>query len=166
MVDTTPCQAFAGALARLKEFRTNPEDVRHIPKVLAEAGVRFLLIESLPQGKIDGACFWLDEFSPVIAISMRYDRIDYFWYILGHEAGHVEHKDALGGQPLLDVDLVGDQAILSEDKTETEKRADLFAENFLVDRREISNFIARVRPLKTSTTAIGRCRDILISQMT
>jgi HTH-type transcriptional regulator / antitoxin HigA len=47
----------------------------------------------------------------------------------------------------LDVDLVGDQAIPSEEKTETEKRADLFAENFLVDGREISNFIARVRPL-------------------
>src|SRR5258706_13333369 len=78
---------------------------------------------------------------------MRYDRIDYFWYLLGHEPGHVEHKDALGGQPLLDVDLVGDQAIPFEDKTETEKRADLFAENFLVDKREINNFIARVRPL-------------------
>ncbi len=140
-------RGFANALAKLKEFRTNPEDVRHIPKVLAEGGVRLLLIESLPQGKIDGACFWLDEFSPVIAISMRYDRIDHFWYLLGHEAGHVEHKDALGTQPLLDVDLVGDQAIPFEDKTETEKRADLFAENFLVDKREINNFIARVRPL-------------------
>lgn len=140
-------EGFANALARIKEFRANPEDIRHISRVLAEGGVRLLLIESLAHGKIDGACFWLDEFSPVIAISMRYDRIDHFWYILGHEAGHVENKDALGGQPLLDVDLVGDQAIPFDDKTETEKRADLFAENFLVDKREINNFIARVRPL-------------------
>jgi HTH-type transcriptional regulator / antitoxin HigA len=140
-------KSFADALAKLKELQANPEDVRHIPKVLAEGGVRFLLIESLPKGKIDGACFWLDAVSPVIAIAMRYDRIDHLWYLTGHECGHVENRDALGGQPILDVDLVGDQAIPFEDKTEIEKRADLFAESFLVDKREMNNFIARVRPL-------------------
>jgi len=69
---------FHDALAKLKQLRSNPEDIRHVPKVLAEGGVRLVLIESLPKGKIDGACFWLNEFSPVIAMSMRYDRIDHF----------------------------------------------------------------------------------------
>jgi HTH-type transcriptional regulator/antitoxin HigA len=138
---------FHDALGKLKQLRSNPEDIRYVPRVLAEGGVRLLLIESLPKGKIDGACFWLDEFSPVIAISMRYDRIDHFWYIASHEFGHVENKDALNGQPILDVDLVGDRAVRFEDKTDIEKRADLFAESLLVDKREMNNFIARVRPL-------------------
>ena len=139
--------AFGHAVSRLKELRSNPEDVRLVPRILAEGGVRFLLIEKLPKGKIDGVCFWLDEFSPVIAISMRYDRLDHFWYITMHECGHVQNRDALGGQPILDVDLVGDQAVAFDDKPEVEKRADIFAETFLVEKHEMDNFIGRFRPL-------------------
>lgn len=139
--------SFAQALAKLKNLRANPEDVRLVPRILAEGGVRFVLIEKLPKGGIDGVCFWLDEFSPVIAISMRFDRLDNFWYVTTHECGHVQNRDALGGQPILEVDLVGDHAIPFEEKTDIEKRADSFAENFLVEKREMDNFIARVRPL-------------------
>jgi HTH-type transcriptional regulator / antitoxin HigA len=162
---------FHDALGKLKQLRSNPEDIRHVPRVLAEGGVRLLLIESLPKGKIDGACFWLDEFSPVIAISMRYDRIDHFWYIASHEFGHVENKDALNGQPILDVDLVGDRAVQFEDKTDIEKRADLFAESLLVDKRELNNFIARVRPLyskqkiKNFASRIGVHPAIVLGQL-
>lgn len=164
-------KSFAEALARLKELRANPEDVRHVPRVLAEGGVRFLLIESLPKGKIDGACFWLDEYSPVIAISMRYDRLDHFWYIAMHECGHVDKRDALGGQPILDVNLVGDQAIPFEDKSEMDKQADRFAESFLVEQQQMDNFIARVRPLyskqkiKNFSARIGVHPAIVLGQL-
>jgi HTH-type transcriptional regulator/antitoxin HigA len=138
---------FADALARLQQLRSNPEDIRHVPRILAGGGVRFLLIETLPKGKIDGACFWLDEHSPVIAISMRYDRLDHFWYITSHECGHVANGDAIGENPILDVDLVGDQAVPFDEKSEVEKRADRFAEGFLVEKDEMERFIARIRPL-------------------
>jgi len=32
---------------------------------------------------------WLDDKSPVIALSMRFDRIDNFWFVLRHELEHV-----------------------------------------------------------------------------
>jgi HTH-type transcriptional regulator / antitoxin HigA len=162
---------FHDALAKLKQLRSNPEDVRHVPRVLAEGGVRIVLIESLPKGKIDGACFWLNEFSPVIAMSMRYDRIDHFWYVVSHEFGHIENRDALDGQPILDVDLVGENAVRFEDKTDIEKRADLFAESLLVDKREMNNFIARVRPLyskqkiKNFAARIGVHPAIVLGQL-
>lgn len=162
---------FQQTLLKLKQLRSNPEDIRHVPRVLAEGGVRLVIIESLPKGKIDGACFWLDEFSPVIVMSMRYDRIDHFWYVTSHECGHVENRDALNGPPVLDVDLVGDQAIPFEDKTEIEKRADLFAESFLVEKREMNNFVARVRPLyskqkiKNFAARIGVHPAIVLGQL-
>jgi HTH-type transcriptional regulator/antitoxin HigA len=102
---------------------------------------------------------------------MRYDRIDHFWYIVSHEFGHVENKDALDGQPILDVDLVGDRAVRFEDKTDLEKRADLFAESLLVDKREMNNFIARVRPLyskqkiKNFAARIGVHPAIVLGQL-
>jgi len=164
-------KSFAEALARLKELRANPEDVGYVPRVLAEGGVRFLLIESLPKGKIDGACFWLDEHSPVIAISMRYDRLDHFWYLTMHECGHVYRGDALGGRPLLDVNLVGDQAIPFKDKSEMEKQADRFAESFLVEQQQMDNFIARVKPLyskqkiKNFSARVGVHPAIVLGQL-
>lgn len=139
-------QAFERALAEVKKLRQNPEEVRFIPRVLAEGGVRFLLIEGLPHGRIDGVCFWLDQKSPVIAISMRFDRLDHLWYITGHECGHVKNHDAFD-QPILDINLVGEDAIPFEEKSDVEKRADTFAEAFLVEPAEMQLFIDRVRPL-------------------
>jgi HTH-type transcriptional regulator/antitoxin HigA len=162
---------FGRALSRLKELRSNPEDVRLVPRILAEGGVRFLLIEKLSKGKIDGACFWLDKFSPVIAISMRYDRLDHFWYLTSHECGHVQHRDSLGGQPILDIDLVGDEAVPFSEKTEVEKRADNFAENFLIEKSEMDKFIGRIRPLyskqkiKNFATRIGVHPAIVLGQL-
>ena len=53
----------------------------HAPRILAEAGIRFTIVESLSTAKIDGACLWLDDQAPVIATSFRYDRIDNFWFV-------------------------------------------------------------------------------------
>ena len=146
---------FAKALDTLRRLLMNPEDVRHVAKVLAEGGVRFLIIESLPHTKIDGACFWLNEFSPVIVLTMRYDRLDNFWYVLTHECGHVSHGDGLDGNDVLDVNLVGDDAIPFENKPDIEKRADMFATNFLVEPSKIDDFIARVRPMFSKRRIAG-----------
>jgi len=138
---------FAKALETLRRLLTNPEDVRHVARVLAEGGVRFLIIESLPHTKIDGACFWLDKFSPVIVMTMRYDRLDNFWYILSHECGHVKNEDGIDGVDVLDINLVGEDAVPFDSKSEIEKKADLFATDFLVEPSKIEDFIARVRPM-------------------
>lgn len=136
-------ERFAIALNKLKKLRENPEDIREGAKVLAEGGVRLILIEGLTKGKIDGATFWLDQYSPVVVISMRFDRLDHFWFVLMHELGHVNNRDALDGLPVLDVNLVGQDAVAPEDKSDVEKRADRFAEEFLVEQKEMEKFIAR-----------------------
>jgi HTH-type transcriptional regulator / antitoxin HigA len=140
-------KSFLETQRKLRQLLTNPEDGRHVPRILAEGGIRFLLIEQLPQTKVDGICFWLDEVSPVIALALRYDRFDHFWYLLGHECGHVERKDGLQGSPYLDVNLVGDNAVPTDDKPEAEIAADNFAQEFLIDQAKLDKFINRVRPL-------------------
>jgi HTH-type transcriptional regulator/antitoxin HigA len=54
------------------------EEARKVPRMLAECGIRFIIVESLKAAKIDGVCIWLDKHSPVIGISFRFDRIDNF----------------------------------------------------------------------------------------
>ena len=59
-----------------------PKNVIHVPELLGDNGIRFVVIEHLPGAKIDGAAFWLTDDCPVIAMSVRYDRIDAFWHTL------------------------------------------------------------------------------------
>ena len=103
-----------------------------------------MVVEALPGTKIDGACFWLDDKSPVIAITLRYDRIDWFWHTIGHELRHVKNRDV--DEAAIDTDLVGRPEATKKDKPEREKQADQFAAQLLVPQDKLERFIARVRP--------------------
>ncbi len=144
-----------GALAQLKTLLQHAPEARRIPGLLAAAGIRLVLVEPLTGSKIDGACFWLDSKSPVVALSIRFDRIDSFWHTLMHEVAHVRAQDGLRGETVpIDVDLVGDQSRLS-DKPPSEKAADAFAVSYLVDPAELQSFIVRVGPLYSRQRIVG-----------
>ena len=143
-------QSFDNAIKALKGMLVNVEDIRRIPQTFAEYGIRFLIIEQLlPASGIDGVTFWRDndKHSPVIAMSLRKDRIDSFWFVLAHELGHVKNRDGLNQTVTLDINLVGDQAQRFEDKSDIEKGADAFAEDFLLPREKLDSFISRKGPL-------------------
>ena len=139
---------FSEALEQLQALLASPEEVRHVPRILAQAGVRFIVVEHLSGTRIDGACFWLDNNAPVIAMSLRYDRIDWFWFTLMHECDHVRRKDTMPRRPVyLDVDLVGENVGSNGDKPENERLADQFAAEFLIPRERLLDFINRSSPL-------------------
>jgi HTH-type transcriptional regulator/antitoxin HigA len=143
--------AFASVFGELKTMLRDADSVRQVPATLASAGVRFLIVEALPSTRIDGVCFWLNAQSPVIALSLRYDRIDAFWHTLLHECAHVKYKDGLTGEVNIDTDLVGDEADSSAAKPDAELKADEFASSFFIPKSELDSFIARVRPLFSKT---------------
>ncbi len=162
-IDAAPFtkRSFLQGLVRINGLLAHAEEIRHVPRVLAETGIRFLVLEHLPQTKIDGVTFWLNPKSPVIVLSLRYDRIDYFWFSLYHELGHIKNRD---GQRniLLDIDLVGDEAQSSATKPEEEQRADQFATDTLIDSFAMLKFISRVRPLYGRREIIGFANRIAV----
>lgn len=129
-------------LNALSLLEADAEEIRKIPRVLSEAGIRFLIVAPLAHSKIDGACFWLSDNEPVVVMSFRYDRVDWFWHTLMHELAHVKHGDGKA-VPTLDIRLVGADAFATGEKSPVEVRADEFAVTFLVDREEMSDFIDR-----------------------
>jgi HTH-type transcriptional regulator/antitoxin HigA len=143
------------ALVRLRELLHAPQEVRHVSRILSEAGVRLVIVEPLSGGKIDGATFWLDKSAPVIALTMRYDRLDYYWFTLLHELSHVR-----SGEEVLDSEISMTRA--GTDKPEGERRADEFASRFLIEPQQMDNFIARVRPLYSTRRIEGFARTILV----
>jgi HTH-type transcriptional regulator/antitoxin HigA len=147
-------QSFEVALKQLSSLKKDAEEIRRVPQVLAQNGIRFLVIEQLASTKIDGVCFWLDAKSPVVVLSLRYDRIDWFWHTLMHEMAHVKNRDGLE-KPTLDTQLVGSDAQPFDQKPEAEKMADLFAVQFLIDQSTLKGFISRVHPLYSRIRILG-----------
>jgi HTH-type transcriptional regulator / antitoxin HigA len=148
-IDVAPFteKSFRETLDKLAALLRDRAEVRHVPRILAEGGIRFMVVEHLAGSRIDGVCLWLNERSPVIALSLRFDRIDSFWFALAHELGHVHRRDGLDSPVTLDLDLVGDGAIQTSEKPDAEKAADAFAAALLIPPSELAGFIARVRPL-------------------
>ncbi len=128
------------ALPRLAALMTAPEEVRHVPRILAECGVRFVVVEALPGAKIDGVCFWIDNI-PVIDVSTVRDKIDNFWFVLRHEIEHVLQGHGKV-QECIDIEL-GNNAV---DIPSEEKIANEAATEFLISSIEMKDFIARVQP--------------------
>lgn len=137
--------------AKLKLLLHELVEIRHVPKLLAEAGIRLIIIEHMPGSKIDGATFWLNDDSPVVVLSLRRDRIDNFWFTLMHELSHVEHGEGKD-LAIIDIDL------LSEDESEKspiECRADFDAAEFCIPAVLIDDFIIRVHPYYLESKVIG-----------
>lgn len=132
---------------KLRLLAAYPKEISRLPKLLSEYGIRFAVIEPIPGVKIDGATFWIDDKSPVIAITLRCDRIDGFWFTLMHEIGHIRNGDALAvDRDLIDV-LKGLNVVLEADENEAERHANEYAGKSLISSHEMESFIGRVGPL-------------------
>lgn len=152
-------RSVTAAIEKLKPLRISAEATRKVPRILAEAGIRFVIVESLPSAKIDGVCMWLDEFSPVVGMSLRFDRIDNFWFVLRHELEHIlcEHgKNKIN----IDTELSELRANSEENINEEEREANSAASEFMVPIKRIDSFIARKAPAFSERDLIGFSRTI------
>ena len=142
------------AIELLRNLILSAEEVRKVPRILAEAGIRFAIVESLPSAKIDGVCFWLNENSPVIGMTLRHDRIDNFWFVLRHEMEHVlqQHGKAV---VTIDTELEGNRMGAGADVTEDERIANIAASDFCVPKKTMESFIARKEPFFAERDILG-----------
>lgn len=150
-----------GAVDRLGALLWAAEEIRHVPRILMEAGVRFVIVETLPSAKIDGVTFWLDDTAPVIGMSMRYDRIDNFWFVLRHELEHVARGHGRAAA-MLDAELEGERAGAGPHVTEEERDANAAAAEFCVPQATLDRFIALKAPFFSERDVVGFARTIKV----
>ncbi len=139
--------SLGSAVERLKQAARDEQGVSEVPAILDKASIRFVIVEHLPKTRIDGATFWLKDGSPVIAMSMRYERIDHFWHTLFHELAHVKARDGFDDPGRLDTDLPGSHTPVFADRPPSEKAADEYAAATLIDQAALAAFISLNRPL-------------------
>lgn len=113
-----------------------PGDLKQIGAYLAHFGIVFIWEESIPSMRLDGAVFSLPSGHVVVAVSLRYARLDHFWFTLMHELAHVVlHADQLHAPILDDLDVESDSLI--------EQQADRLASDSLIPRNEWRSCPAR-----------------------
>jgi HTH-type transcriptional regulator/antitoxin HigA len=154
-------RAVRASVAGMKDLLLAAEEARKVPRILTECGIRYLLVESLTGSKIDGVCFWLNDSSPVVAMSLRYDRIDNFWFVLRHE---LEHVLRLHGRTaiMLDVELEGERAGTGANVADEERVANEAAAEFCVSQKSLERFIIRKEPFFAERDILGFARTLNI----
>jgi HTH-type transcriptional regulator/antitoxin HigA len=136
--------ALRDILPRVRAHLLDKDDLIHIPEILRQSGVRFVLVEALPGSKIDGVCVWIDG-QPAIGLTTRLDRLDNFAFVLRHEIEHVLRGDGreVSFAPVDEIDAEFQNA---PNLPEEERVANNAAAEFCVPRSHLNSFIARKSP--------------------
>ena len=156
-------------IQRFPQHMMDPEEVRHVPRLLHDCGIRYVIVETLPKANIDGVCFWQGK-QPVVAMTTRFDRIDNFWFVLRHELAHLLAGDGRTGEPAIDVDIQADEKADAQ-LPPAERAANQAAAAFCVPPVELDSFYARKAPFISErdvlgfSQRIGRHPGIVVGQL-
>ncbi|MBW1800586.1 MAG: ImmA/IrrE family metallo-endopeptidase [Deltaproteobacteria bacterium] len=117
-------------IARLSYFSNGPILAR---EYLEKQVIQLIVVPHLPRTYLDGAAMLLPDGSPAVGLTLRYDRIDNFWFSLIHELVHVAKH------------LTGDKQIIVDDfdlrrherggLDRVEQEADQLASSSLIPKR-------------------------------
>lgn len=148
------------AIPTLLSHAAKAEDVAQIPALLLSLGVHFVVVPHLEHTYVDGAAFTL-EGHPVVALTLRYDRIDSFWFTLLHELAHV-----VAGHEGIFLDNLDEQ-----NGNGTEDEANRMARDWLIDSDVFASFVRVTQPYFSGTEisrfaqGLGRHSGIVLGRL-
>jgi HTH-type transcriptional regulator/antitoxin HigA len=120
-------------------FYFNKNILELVDKKLARYGIKFLLIDKLEKTPIDGYSFWSKN-NPVIALTIRHNRIDNLAFTILHEIGHI----ALHLKENKEIKFL-DFTKMEEDRFENE--ANLYAQKNLIPSNCWNDLLENYFPL-------------------
>jgi len=104
---------------------------------LAQKGITLIVEPHLPGSYLDGAAMLDEADRPIIGLTLRYDRLDNFWFVLMHELGHVFLHLFEG----LHIDFFDDESAPNSDVIESE--ADKYALDALIPEQLWNQCLSR-----------------------
>ncbi len=116
-------------IAKLSYFQNGPLLAK---EYLEKHGIHMIVVPHLPKTYLDGVAMLLEDGSPVIGLTIRYDRVDNFWFCLLHELAHVIKHLSPNDIFIDDLDLRGHEA---EKEDDMEKEADKIAQTALIPQK-------------------------------
>lgn len=150
-------------LPRLVQLTRHSDGPAKAKSLLAEFGIALVIERHLSGTYLDGAAMLSDTGNPVVALTLRYDRLDNFWFVLFHELGHVFLH--LAGSLKFDF-FDEDDGSPSDD---IEKEADDFALNTLIPSdlwdQCLSRFALTAEAVKIDAKNIGVDSSIIAGRI-
>lgn len=147
---------FLRQIARLSWSEDGP---RLAKEFLARHGIPLVVVPHLPRTHLDGAALRLGDGRPVIGLTLRYDRVDNFWFCLLHELAHVgRHMDDGEGDAFVDDLTLRDVEGGKGDPKEAQ--ADEWAEEALVPRAIWETSAARDTPTPMAVINLAKALQI------
>jgi HTH-type transcriptional regulator/antitoxin HigA len=134
------CEDFFISIARLS---SQPDGPLIAIRALAEKGITLIVEPKLPNTLIDGAALMSDCGMPVIGLTLRYDRVDYFWFTLLHELAHVWKHLTCSDEGFID------RVENSSPRQAAEKEANKIARDALIPRavwKRSAAFLQQTKP--------------------
>jgi HTH-type transcriptional regulator / antitoxin HigA len=121
---------FLRQLAKLSRSTEGPLLAREF---LAMKGILLVVEPHLPKTRLDGAAILDEDGAPVVGLTLRYNRVDHFWFTLMHELVHVQRH--LGRQSSTFVDETEGVRGGEFDDDEREAEANIFAAEAFIPRQ-------------------------------
>lgn len=114
-------------LSEISKLSVDENIFKKLPKILFEKGIILIYEPSFDGLKLDGAVYRNSSNNPVIVMSLRYKRIDNFWFTLMHELSHIVlHYDKLDKMIIENLD--------EKSAIQIEVEADRLAQDCLIKR--------------------------------
>lgn len=127
----------SGCIDEVLSLTAGLDGVPRVREVLGSYGVRFVVLRHLPQTYLDGVVLYLNR-QPVVGLTLRYDRVDSFWFSLMHELGHI-----YAGHVGEFLDELDPESASSDPEEEESNR---LAAEWLVPGQPLARFAQAVRP--------------------
>ena len=152
----TVTPTFLKKTVRLSGFEDGP---RLAKELLSKHGIALVIVPHLPRTYLDGAALRLGDGRPAIGLTLRYDRIDNFWFCLLHELAHLgRHMDTNEGNAFVDDQTLRGVEGRREDPREAQ--ADEWAQEALVPRAAWEASAARKRPTPMAVVSLARALQV------
>lgn len=134
-------------LAKLSAFEEGPKLAK---EYLARHGITLVIEKHFKRTFLDGAAM-LDNDRPIVALTLRHDRVDNFWFALLHELAHVAlHLNPESPVFIDDLDRTNPESVEAE--------ADEMAQEALIPQQSWST--AKVRQTLSSEDAVAFADEI------
>lgn len=115
-------EEFFSELAKLSYLQEGPKLAKEF---LNKAGIHFVIENHLEKSHLDGSSMLMPDGSPLIALTLRHDRLDSFWFTLFHELAHVKQHLSENNTAYFD-------DMYNEMSKKIEKEADSYAKEMLI----------------------------------
>lgn len=137
---------------KIKELSLLPQEkfITKLQEYFSSCGIAFVLAPSFKGAPVQGYIKTTQNGKTAICMTFRQKRADIFWFTLFHEIAHFINGDSK-------------QKFIDFESTENlrELKADLFAQNTLIEQDEYQNFISEHNFTLNSIKAFSKKQNIL-----